>query len=131
MIIGVGTDILFIDRIKMLYEKGDATWISFKTKTFTDNEILLAESRPHPYQCYATRFAGKEAVFKSLAIANKQIKLYDIEILEGENGRPYVKLHSNTYKLACENGIDQIELSLSYENEYAIAFATSIANFHG
>lgn len=126
MIIGIGTDILDIDRIKLLYEKGNSTWESFKNKTYTPNEIALAQSRPLPYQCYATRFAGKEAVFKSLDIVNNKIRIYDIEILEGENGRPYVNLNGVTKELALERGITKIEISLSYEDKYALAFATAV-----
>jgi holo-[acyl-carrier-protein] synthase len=120
MIYGIGTDILKIDKIiSMVRDITDP----FVTKAFTQREIELITSRPIPVNSFATRFAGKEAVFKSLNIYGNDIRLNEIEILENENGQPIVDLLGNAKIIAEKNGITKILISLSYDTDYAIAYA--------
>lgn len=120
MIYGIGTDILKIDKIiSMVRDITDP----FVTKTFTQREIELITSRPIPVNSFATRFAGKEAVFKSLNIYGNDIRLNEIEILENENGQPIVNLLGNAKIIADKNGLTKILISLSYDTDYAIAYA--------
>jgi len=122
MLIGIGTDILKIDHISSMV--GDLT-DPFVTKTFTENEIALITSRPVTANSFATRFAGKEAVFKALGIGGNDIRLNEIEILELENGQPFVTLLGNAKAIADQKGIHTILISLSYDTDYAIAYATA------
>ena len=63
MLYGIGTDILNINQIESsVSDRQDP----FVRKIYTPAEIELIESRPLPLYSYATRFAGKEAVFKAL-----------------------------------------------------------------
>lgn len=109
-----GTDIVEISRIKKDIEQiGER----FLKKIYTENEIKYCESKKNQkFQSYAARFAAKEALYK--ALSNKIDFNYgwkDFEILNEENGRPYVNLH-----LKIED-IETIEISLSHCKEYAIA----------
>ena len=96
-----GTDIVNVARVRETIEKlGDA----FKKRVYTDEEINYCESRRMcKYESYAARFAAKEA-----------------EILSEESGRPYVVLHGELKKIIDSK---RIEVSLSHEREFAIAFA--------
>ena len=125
MIKGIGTDILSIDKLTPIFEKEDYLNDSFVRKTYTEGEIALAESRPLPIYCYATRFAGKEAVFKALTVTGEDLHLYEIEILSDETGKPYVTLHGQALLLAQKKEISQVLISLSYEDNTAIAFAVA------
>lgn len=122
MIKGIGVDILEIKKLHPIFGQTDYINDSFVRKVFTAREIELAESRPVPVNCYATRFSGKEAIFKALGINGDSLRLNEIEILSNEDGKPYVNLLGNAAKIAKEKGIHQIHLSLSYEDKYAIAF---------
>ena len=62
MVVGIGTDILKIQRIRDGLVGGE----SFLKKSFTEQERAQARTRSDPALFYATRFAGKEAVFNSL-----------------------------------------------------------------
>ncbi len=109
-----GTDIVEISRVKKDIEQiGER----FLKKIYTENEIKYCESKKNQkFQSYAARFAAKEALYK--ALSNKIDFNYgwkDFEILNEENGRPYVNLH-----LKIED-IETIEISLSHCKEYAIA----------
>lgn len=122
MIIGIGTDLLKIEHLSGAYLKsGDP----FLEKTFAAAEIREAEQRELPYYYYATRFAGKEAVFKSLGISPQRVLMSEIEILNDRNGAPYVTLYGNLKQQAKKKGISKIHISLSYEKVYASAFAVA------
>ncbi len=120
MTIGVGTDILRIERIRNVLED-DST--SFIKKTYTVRECEQAELRPNPLMYYAARFAAKEAVFKSLGIDGSFINLNEIEILNNELGQPFVALYGKIKSTAEKKGVSHINISLSYETDYALAFA--------
>ena len=122
MIIGVGIDILSIDRIrKGSYSMTDA----FMRKTYTEKERRQAMERDDPTLYFATRFAGKEAVFKSLRIDNSKGSFSEIEILNDDDGRPSATLSGTLQKLAEGNGVGEVLISLSYETDYATAFAVA------
>lgn len=123
MIKGIGTDILAIDKLNSVFKKEDYLNDSFVKKTYTSLEIELAESRPLPLYCYATHFAGKEAVFKALTTTGEDLRLNEIEILNDDTGKPYVVLHGNALLLAQKKEISHVLISLSYEDNYAIAYA--------
>ncbi|MFA9463059.1 MAG: holo-ACP synthase [Velocimicrobium sp.] len=120
MLYGNGTDILKIDHLKPFMNQFDDPFIQ---KTYTKKELELISSRPTPINSLATRFAGKEAVFKCLGIHGNAISLNEIEILENEIGQPTVFLLGNAKLLAEQLGITNICISLSYDTDYAIAFA--------
>lgn len=123
MIRGIGTDILEIKKLAPILELPDYQQDSFIRKTYTQKEIRLAESRPLPINCYATRFAGKEAVFKALCQSEDACRLNEIEILSDETGKPFVVLHGNAAAAAAGLNVTAVHISLSYEDEYAIAYA--------
>ena len=121
MVLGIGIDILQIQRIRDILE-GDSD--SFVNKGFTIKEREQASDRPDPVSYFAMRFAGKEAVFKCFGI-HGNIRLSEIEILDAETGQPQVTLLGKFREIAAEKGVRDVQISLSYENEYAVAFAVA------
>lgn len=84
---------------------------SFINKVFTNDEIRIAKSIKVPYNFYATRFAAKEAIIKA---TNGLFDFNEIEILKGSNGEPLARIINRDDYI--------INLSLSYDNDYAIAY---------
>ena len=115
----MGTDILNMQRLHDILE---AESDSFARRVFTDREREQAAESPDPLSYYATRFSGKEAVFKCFGI-HGNVRLSEIEILDGETGQPYVTLSGRLGGIAADRGIRSVLISLSCENEYAVAFA--------
>ena len=114
--INCGTDIIEVCRIKESIErKGD----NFLNKIYTEKEIEYCNSKNNmKYQHFAARFAAKEAIFKAISNMLKdkyEITWKDVEILNDENGRPYVHFLNNDYN------IKQIDISISHLKEYAVA----------
>lgn len=122
MFVGVGTDILFIDRIRGCLDSP-----SFVRRSFTEAEIRSGESRPDQGSYYAKVFAGKEAVFKCFGVTADSLGSWrEIEVLDSEERQPLVKLSGSMAELAASRGIERVLLSLSYDTDYAIAFAALV-----
>jgi holo-[acyl-carrier protein] synthase len=119
MILGVGTDLLSVERMRRVVEDPGVD-SAFLRRTFTAREREEARRRPDPILYLASRFAGKEAVFKALGLAGDHVRLDEIEILNDAIGRPTVTLHGELKRHAGEATVD---LSLSSETEYCLAFA--------
>lgn len=117
MEIKVGTDIIEVERIK---ESIESLGEKFLNRVYTKNEIEYCENtNSMKFQHYAARFAAKEAVFKAISklLNNKfDISWKDIEIINDENGRPYVELYCIE-----KQKIADIDISLSHIKDYAIA----------
>lgn len=127
MIIKTGIDIIEVDRIKENIEKFKD---NFLNKVFTEKEIEYCESKKvQKYQSYAARFAAKEAVFKAISefLNNKyDIEWKNIEVLNDENGRPFVNLNIDSSAVNPDFQIENIndvfiDISISHVKETAIA----------
>jgi len=116
MKITTGIDIIEIERVKQSIEDTEG---KFCERVFTQKEIEYCESKKvQKYQHYAARFAAKEAVLKAISQLLKSkfdIEWKEIEILNDEDGRPFVNLLKDGIN------IDDIDISISHCKTYAIA----------
>lgn len=124
MKITCGTDIIEIDRVKESIEELGEKFIK---RVFTDKEIEYCESRKgQKYQHYAGRFAAKEAAFKAISkiLDNKySVSWKDFEIVDDEQGRPYLNLYNVNTK-----DIESIDISISHCKLYATANVVILFN---
>lgn len=126
MKITTGVDIIEVDRIKKAVEDLSD---SFLNRVYTTKELEYCQkSNKMKYQHLATRFAGKEAVFKAISgyIDRSKLMWQDIEVENDENGRPKINM-DKLKKCGLEN-LESIDISLSHIKEYAIA--NVVAVFH-
>ena len=106
-IYGVGTDIVKIKRIKDSIKKE-----SFITRIFNDVEISKCNKTIKSYNCYAKRFAAKEAFSKALGTGiSKGINFNEIVVLNEKNGKPFIKLLKKT-KEKVEKKLDLLQNTL-------------------
>ena len=122
-IYGIGTDIVNVDRIKNSLKNKD-----FIHRIFNEKEILKCKKINNSINCYAKRFAAKEAFSKALGtgIANG-INFNEIVILNKRSGKPYINIIGQTKKILnkkLKRKKTKISLSLSDEKKYAVAFVT-------
>lgn len=118
MILGVGTDIIEIERVKKAVERSPR----FLTQVFTREEIAACEGKPDYVSSLAARFAAKEAVSKALGVTMWVEKWRQIEVAE-QGHIPTVLLHGEIWQQAQQMGVAKIHLSLSHDKEKALAFA--------
>ena len=128
MFLGVGTDILLIERIRRCLDAP-----SFVRRTFTEAEAHLGASRPDPAVYYAKVFAGKEAVFKCFGVLADSLGSWkDIEIVDSDERPPVVNLRGSLAEIARSCGVERVLLSLAYDTDYAIAVAALVGEVqHG
>ena len=93
-IYGIGTDIVSVKRIKKSLKNKN-----FIKRIFNKREILKCNKLSTYYNCYAKRFAAKEAFSKALGTGiSKGINFNQIVVLNEKNGKPFIKLIENTKK---------------------------------
>ncbi len=121
-IYGVGTDIVSVDRIKKSLRNK-----KILKRIFNETEILRCKKLVNSINCYAKRFAAKEAFSKALGTGfSKGISLNEIIVMNEKNGKPFIKLKGKTLMLIKKKFKNKIKISLSLSDEkkYAVAFVT-------
>ena len=120
MILGIGIDIIEIDRFHTVIERRGK---NFLKRLFTERELRRmygAESLTmHLITHFAARFAAKEAVTKALGTGFRDIDWHDIEIINNELGKPEVFLSE---KLAKRFDHPNLMLSISHSKTQGCAF---------
>ena len=117
MIIGIGTDIIEVERVQKAIAKE-----AFKKKIFTDNEIAYCEAQ-HNDESFAARFAAKEAFFKALGTGWREgMGITEVEISNDKLGKPQIFLSGKAKEVFEQKGGKTIHLSLSHIKLQAIAF---------
>lgn len=119
MIVGIGIDIVEIERIKNSVEKyGD----HFLNKVFTEKEKLYCCSKKVPYSSLAGRFAAKEAAFKALGTGlSNGIGWQMVEILNDALGKPTLHLYGKAKQLTDDLNASQFHVSISHCKSNAVA----------
>lgn len=124
MIVGIGVDIIEVDRVaeKILKE-------GFREKVFSAREIDFCESKGNNRaQHYAARFCAKEAFLKAtgrgMLLSNE---LREIEVDVTDEGKPVIHLSGDPAGLARENKW-RIHVTLSHVIAAACAMVVIESN---
>ena len=119
MIFGTGIDIIEVKRIERSLTRGDG----LKNKLFTRFEQDYCDNRRAAvYQCYAARFAVKEAFFKALGTGYRYgMAFTEIEVKNDKLGKPFVEPSGKVKEFIEENGVKKIHISISHVKETAVA----------
>ena len=121
-IYGIGTDIVSVDRIRKSVKNKN-----FLKRLFCEEEMLKCNKLINHNNCYAKRFAAKEAFSKALGTGiSNGINFNEIVVANKKNGKPFIKLRGKTLKLIKKKfkKKPKIAVSLSDEKKYAVAFVT-------
>lgn len=124
MPVGLGVDIVEIDRMRRILDRTP----SFARKVFTQGEQDYCNAKANPATHYAARFAAKEAVCKALGtgILTDGITMQDVEVIRDSRGKPAVALHGAAARIAADQGVVDVPLSLTYTHSVAVANAVAI-----
>ena len=121
-IYGIGTDIISVGRInKSIKNK------KILNRLFSKEEISRCGTLIQSKNCYAKRFAAKEAFSKALGTGiTNGINFNEIIVINKKNGKPFIKTAGKTKKIIKKKLGNKAKffLSLSDEKNYAVAFVT-------
>ncbi|MFC1570353.1 holo-ACP synthase [Candidatus Omnitrophota bacterium] len=123
---GIGIDVVDITRFKNAVEqRGDG----FLKKIFTQEELDYASVKPGYIMHMAGKFAAKEAVKKALPDgADIGLNWPDIEILNSDDGKPYVCLHGEAKNLMEKFKLSHVFVSISHTRDVATSNAMVVTN---
>jgi holo-[acyl-carrier protein] synthase len=108
----------------------------YLNRVYTRAEIDSYASSASQASHFAARFAAKEAAFKALhggdetSAPDARDEPFDwrtIEVLRRPDGSPSLRLHGRMRDLAERRGVRHLDLSLSHDGDYAIAFVVGEA----
>jgi len=120
LIAGVGTDIVEVGRLeRALAHHGER--LARRVLAAPEREAFRAAGGTAAF--LARRFAAKEAAAKALGTGvGRGVTLRDLEVCHDAWGKPGLRLHRQAEARAASLGVARVELSLSDERAYAVAF---------
>jgi holo-[acyl-carrier protein] synthase len=119
-IIGLGVDLADIAKVESLLER----FPRFAERCFTEHERTYASRFAKPARRYAARFAGKEAVMKSLGTGWRRIRWTDVEITGG--GQPRVNLMGTAARRAEMLGVTNVLVTITHTDTSALVMAVAV-----
>lgn len=118
MVVGIGVDIVRVSRFQKWVENP-----RLSERFFHPQELsVLERGEKAACQSLAVRFAAKEAFGKALGVGLRGLLLRDICVTQNSSGRPCLELYGNARVLLVKSGANTVHLSLSHEDEYAVAY---------
>ena len=118
MIVGIGVDVVDVDRFERQLERAPA----LRERLFTPAE------RDLPTASLAARFAAKEAIAKALgAPAGMQWRHCEVPRPKHGDGRPEVRLSGTVQECADRLGVTDWHLTLSHDGPVAVAYCIAEA----
>ena len=123
MILGIGVDIVEIDKLRLaMIRRGER----LRDRAFTPAEIEYCEGRANKFQHYSARFAAKEATSKALGTGIRGIRWREMEVIANQRGKPVLILHGSAAERAALLGLVHFDVSLTHSRTDAIAFVVGL-----
>lgn len=117
MIIGLGTDIVDLARIRAIHARYGRRFLQ---RILTPEELAGMPAASAAF--IGSRFAAKEAAAKALGTGFSQgVRPALLEVKKAAGGQPLLVLHGAALARACALGMRRAHLSLSHERNLAIA----------
>ena len=119
MVLGIGTDLVEIERIQKSIDRfGDR----FLHRIFTAAEIAYCRLKKHSAESFAARFAAKEAGAKALGTGiSRGITWLEIEVRRAPGQRPTLHWSGRAAELATQMGVRRVSLSMTHSRDLAMA----------
>ena len=119
MILGLGTDLVELDRFAEAFERQGEALLA---RLFTERERALFAGDPQLVRRAAARFAAKEAALKALGTGWGQgLGWHDVEVLGGRGGPPSLELTGAARTRLQALGARNAHVSISHTETLACA----------
>ena len=119
MVVGMGTDLCEIGRVKKSIERFGERFLE---RIYTSGEIAYCMSKKGFAESFAARFAAKEAAAKALGTGiSYGVSWKEFEVKRARSGKPSLELSGRAAELAESMGVTNITLSLTHTRDMAMA----------
>jgi len=119
MVIGLGSDLVEIERVRRSVERFGERFLE---RVYTPAEIAYCMTKRSFAESFAARFAAKEAGAKALGTGiSRGVGWKDFEVKRAASGQPSLVLSGRAAELAAALGVARISLSLTHSRELAMA----------
>lgn len=120
MILGIGTDLIHIDRIARTYGRFGER---FSRRILSRNEGEVFAARAYATSYLAKRFAAKEAAAKALGVGiGARARWNEIEVSNNADGAPSLVFTGAAAQTAVRLGVRNSHIAISDEANLAQAF---------
>jgi holo-[acyl-carrier protein] synthase len=120
-VVGVGVDVVEIERVERVLR----TRSSFRDRVFTAAEATYCEGKARPAECYAARWAAREAARKALG-GVRSMRWHDVSVDRSPSGAPHLALTGAAKARADGLGVSEVLVSFSHERSVAVAFCVAV-----
>jgi holo-[acyl-carrier protein] synthase len=119
MVLGMGTDLVEIERVQRSIERFGERFLE---RVFTAGEIAYCMRKKAFAESFAARFAAKEAGAKALGTGiSRGVSWREFEVTRAPSGKPSLVLAGRAAELAADLGVTRVSLSLTHARELAMA----------
>lgn len=120
MIYGIGVDLVRVERLARVIDRYGER---FLTRVFTPQEIASCRGKAWSAAGFAMRFAAKEAFSKALGVGLRKggIRWREVEVVPDPRGKPEILVSGRAAELCREAGIVNMHLTLTDEDDRALA----------
>ena len=118
---GVGVDLVDVDRVRRLILHRP----TFAARVFTSEERNYCERGADPAECYAARWAAREACRKALG-GIPRMRWRDVRVSRLPSGAPALALSGSASARAERLGVTSVLVALTHERTTAAAFCLAL-----
>ena len=118
MIIGIGIDILKVERIEKAIERHGTR---FTDRIFTHGEQEYCSMKKNCFESLAARFSVKEAAFKALGRGWYTCGFTSVEVVSDSNRRPGIVFHGKARKIADSLHVKNAFVTITHDSGIAAA----------
>jgi holo-[acyl-carrier protein] synthase len=98
---------------------------TFAERVFTPGEITYCQRQATPAECYAARWAAREACRKALG-GIQNMKWHEIRVERAPSGKPSLRLEGSSLERMRSIGATEVMLALTHERRMAAAFCIAV-----
>jgi holo-[acyl-carrier protein] synthase len=122
-VIGLGVDVVDVERIERILERDDG----FVERVFSAEEIAHCSDTKHPAECFAARWAAREACAKALG-GIPEGRWRDIRVTRTDNGAVGIELEGVARERADALGAERFLVSFAHERTQAVACCLALGS---
>ena len=122
-VLGIGVDLVDVERVKRILERHS----TFVQRVFTPPEIAYCARQASPAECYAARWAAREACRKALG-GIRQMRWHDVRVDRAPSGAPHLVLEGTSKSRMDALGVSEVMVALTHERRMAAAFCVAVGS---